>query len=140
MGAITKNTGLSAALSFWDGVAIVVGTVIGSGIYLVPGNIARQIPSPPMVMLIWLAGGLLTLFGALSLAELGAAYPGAGGLYVYLRAAYGRPVAFLYGWGLLTLIHSGSIATLAVAFGLYLSQLLGLSPAGQKLASAAAIL
>ncbi len=141
MGAATsKNTGLSRALSFWDGVAIVVGTVIGSGIYLVPGNIARQIPSSAMVMLIWLAGGLLTLFGALSLAELGAAYPGAGGLYVYLRAAYGRLVAFLYGWGLLTLIHSGSIATLAVAFGLYLSQLLGLSPTGQKSASAVAIL
>jgi APA family basic amino acid/polyamine antiporter len=135
----TKAIGLARDLSFRDGVAIVVGTVIGSGIYLVPGSVARQIPSMNLVMLVWLAGGLLTLFGALSLAELGAMYPGAGGLYVYLRAAYGRPIAFLYGWGLLTLIHSGSIATLAVAFGLYLSQLMPLSAASQKAASIAVI-
>jgi APA family basic amino acid/polyamine antiporter len=127
-------------LTFRDGLAIVVGSVIGSGIYLVPGGIARQIPSMKLVLLIWLAGALLTLFGALSLAELGAMYPGAGGLYVYLRAAYGRPVAFLYGWGLLTLIHSGSLATLAVAFGLYLSQLIPLSPPLQKASAIAIIL
>jgi len=135
----SKAAGLARDLSFRDGVAIVVGTVIGSGIYLVPGSVARQIPSMNLVLLVWLAGGLLTLFGALSLAELGAMYPGAGGLYVYLRAAYGRPIPFLYGWGLLTLIHSGSIATLAVAFALYFSQLMPLSPVAQKTASVAVI-
>lgn len=139
MADTLKSSGLAKDLSFRDGMAIVVGTVIGSGIYLVPGSVARQIPSVNLVLLVWLAGGLLTLFGALSLAELGAMYPGAGGLYIYLRAAYGRPIAFLYGWGLLTLIHSGSIATLAVAFGLYLSQLMPLSAASQKGASIAVI-
>lgn len=139
MADAPKAIGLARDLSFRDGVAIVVGTVIGSGIYLVPGSVARQIPSVNLVLLVWLAGGLLTLFGALSLAELGAMYPGAGGLYVYLRAAYGRPIAFLYGWGLLTLIHSGSIATLAVAFGLYLSQLMPLSATSQKAGSIAVI-
>ncbi len=131
---------LARDLRFRDGVAIVVGSVIGSGIYLVPGAVARQIPSMKLVLLVWLAGGLLTLFGALSLAELGAMYPGAGGLYVYLRAAYGRSVGFLYGWGLLTLIHSGSLATLAVAFGLYFSELVSLSPMQQKASSIAVIL
>ena len=130
----------STDLTFRDGVAIVVGTVIGSGVFLVPGSIARQIPSMGLVMLVWIAGGLLTVFGALSLAELGPMYPGAGGLYVYLRAAYGRPVGFLYGWGLLSLIHTGSMATLAVGFGLYASQLVPMALPVQKLVAISAIL
>ncbi len=129
---VTSKLDLARDLSLRDGIAIVVGTVIGSGIFLAPGSVARQLPSFTAVMLVWVLGGILTLFGALSLAELGAAFPGAGGLYVYLRAAYGRAVAFLYGWGLLTLIHSGSIATLAVAFGLYLSQVVPMSLAAQR--------
>jgi len=140
MAESATSSGLARELTFRDGIAIVVGTVIGSGVYLVPGSVARQIPSMSLVLLIWVAGGLLTLFGALTLAELGAMYPNAGGLYVYLRAAYGRPVAFLYGWGLLALIHSGSIATLAVAFGLYLGQLFPLSMALQRAAAISTIL
>src|SRR5277367_3956182 len=140
MAESATSSGLARELTFRDGIAIVVGTVIGSGVYLVPGSVARQIPSMSLVLLVWLVGGLLTLFGALTLAELGAMYPGAGGLYVYLRAAYGRPVAFLYGWGLLALIHSGSIATLAVAFGLYLGQLFPLSIALQRAAAISTIL
>src|SRR5580704_8325701 len=93
--------GLKTELGWRDGVAIVVGTVIGSGVFLVPGSIAREIPSIPLMMSLWVLGGLLTLFGALSVAELGAAFPQAGGLYLYLQAGYGRLVAFLYGWGLL---------------------------------------
>jgi APA family basic amino acid/polyamine antiporter len=132
-------TRFKTALNSRDGVAIVAGTVIGSGVFLVPGSVARQIPSVGLMLGLWLVGGLLTLFGALSVAELGAAYPRAGGLYVYLKAAYGRPLAFLYGWGLLTLIHSGSLATLAVAFAVYLDQLIPLSGAQQKLVASAAI-
>jgi len=123
---------LSRELGLADATAIVVGTIIGSGIFLVPGAVAGQLESFGTVMLVWLVGGLLSLAGALALGELGAAFPGAGGLYVYLRHAYGRPVGFLYGWGLLVAIHSGSIATLAVAFALYLSQLVPLSTAAQK--------
>jgi len=134
------SSGLARNLTFRDGIAIVVGTVIGSGIYLVPGSVARQIPSMSLAMAVWVLAGLLTLFGALTLGELGAMYPGAGGLYVYLRAAYGRPVAFLYGWGLLSLIHSGSIATLAVAFRLYLAQLIPLSDTLQKAAAILVVL
>ena len=123
-----------------DGVALVVGTVIGSGIFLVPGPIAVQLASLWAVLLVWVLGGLLSLAGALSLGELGAMYPGAGGLYVYLRQAFGRPVAFLYGWGLLSMIQTGSIATLAVGFSLYLSRLFSLTRGEQKLSSILSIL
>ena len=148
--ARAKNIGASAvgsggpefarALSMRDGIAIVVGTVIGSGIFLVPGAVAKQLNSLWMVLLAWVVGGILSLFGALSLGELAAAYPGAGGLYVYLRQAYGRSIGFLYGWALLTMIHSGTIATLAAAFSLYLGRLLGLTPAWSKISGIACIM
>lgn len=92
------------------------------------------------MLLIWVAGGVLTLFGALSLAELGAMFPGAGGLYTYLREAYGPLPAFLYGWGLLAMIHSGSIAALALGFSVYFGQLFGFGVTFQKIASVACIL
>ncbi|MEO8725187.1 MAG: amino acid permease [Acidobacteriaceae bacterium] len=131
--------GFARALSMRDGVAIVVGTVIGSGIFLVPGAIAMQLNSLWMVLLVWVVGGILSLFGALSLAELAAAWPGAGGLYVYLRQAYGRPIGFLYGWALLTMIQTGTIATLAAAFSLYLGKLLALTPLWAKFSGVACI-
>lgn len=134
------SPGLVRELGLADTTSLIVGSIIGSGIFLVPQAVAQQLPSFGGVLLVWLAGGALTLFGALSLAELGAAYPRAGGLYVYLSQAYGRPVGFLYGWGLLAMIHSGSIATLAVAFGLYLGKLAPLGPSGEKSAGLAAIL
>ena len=130
----TGATTLLHELSLRDATAIVAGTIIGSGIFLVPNRVSNQLSSFAAVLLVWLVGGLLSLFGALALGELGAAFPGAGGLYVYLRHAYGKPVGFLYGWGLLTLIHSGSIATLAVAFRIYLAQIFPLTVFQQKAA------
>jgi basic amino acid/polyamine antiporter, APA family len=96
--------------------------------------------SPVLVLPIWIAGGVLTLFGALSLAELGAMFPGAGGLYTYLRETYGPLPAFLYGWGLLAMIHSGSIAALALGFSVYFGQLFGFGAGVQKITSVACIL
>jgi APA family basic amino acid/polyamine antiporter len=127
-------------LGLRDAMAIVAGTVIGSGIFLVPNSVASQLSSLSGVLLVWIIGGLLSLFGALALGELGAAFPGAGGLYVYLREAYGKTVGFLYGWGLLTLIHSGSIATLAVAFRIYLAQIAPLTITEEKVVGVAGIL
>src|SRR5580704_4211740 len=127
-------------LGLRDATAIVAGTIIGSGVFLIPYSVANQVSSFSAVLLVWVVGGLLSLFGALALGELGAAFPRAGGLYVYLRHAYGRPVGFLYGWGLLTLIHSGSIATLAVAFRIYLAQLFPLTVFQQKSAGIICIL
>ena len=112
--------------------AIVVGTIIGSGIFLVPHNVATQVGSVFSLYLVWIVGGALALAGALSLAELGAAMPEAGGIYVYLRESYGKLVAFLYGWGSLLVIDAGSAATLGVAFGIYAAGFIPLSPIEQK--------
>ncbi len=113
--------GLKRDLGVWSAAAIVVGTVIGSGIFLVPSRMIQDVGSPPMVFGVWIFGGLLSLFGALTYAELAAAMPEAGGEYVYLRAAYGPLWGFLYGWTQMWVAKSGSIATLATAFFYYLA-------------------
>jgi APA family basic amino acid/polyamine antiporter len=112
---------LVRSLGAWDAVSIVVGTVIGSGIFLVPSTMADAVGSPAMVLLVFVFGGLLSLAGALTYAELGAAMPHAGGEYVYLREAYGPLWGFLYGWTQFWVAKSGSVATLATAFFYYLA-------------------
>jgi len=108
-------------LGLWGAMSIVVGTVIGSGIFLVPRAMVLRVGSPAMVFVVWIAGGLLSLSGALSYAELAAAMPKAGGEYVYLREAYGPLWGFLYGWTQLWVAKGGSIATLATGFFYYLT-------------------
>ena len=113
-----------------------IGTVIGSGIFLVPGGVLRQAggqAGPALV--VWVVGGALSLLGALAYGELGAMNPAAGGLYVYLRDAFGPLTAFLYGWTFFLVIATGSAATLAVASTSYLQQFVSLGPIGQKLAA-----
>ena len=114
-----------------------IGTVIGSGIFLVPGGVLRQADGHPgPALLVWVVGGALSLLGALAYGELGAMNPAAGGLYVYLRDAFGPLTAFLYGWTFFLVIATGSAATLAVASTSYLQQFVTLGPIGQKLAAA----
>ena len=108
--------GLPRVLGLWDVVMIVVGGVIGSGIFLSPSEIAAVLPAPLFMLAVWVVGGLFSYFGALAFAELGAAMPEAGGVYVYLREAYGPLLSFLFGWTLFLVIDSGAAATLAVAF------------------------
>ncbi len=110
MTELRRALGLAAALS------IVVGTVIGSGIFRVPQTMIQSVGSVEMVFLVWVVGGALTLAGALTYAELAAALPGAGGEYVYLTEAYGPVWGYLYSWTQLSVAKSGSIATLATAF------------------------
>jgi APA family basic amino acid/polyamine antiporter len=137
---MTAPTALRRTLGFTDLVLITIGTVIGSGIYLVPSVVLHQTGGRASVaMTVWAAGGLLSLLGALTYAELGAANPDAGGLYVYLRDAFGPLTAFLYGWTSFFVIAAGSIATLAVAFSNYLSQLVPLSPIAARAVSIALI-
>ena len=125
---------LPRVLGLWDMVAIVVGGVIGSGIFLVPADIARAVQAPLLIFAVWIAGGLLSYFGALAFAELSAAMPQAGGSYNFLREAYGPLPAFLFGWTLFLVIDSGAIATLTVAFASnYLPYFVNISPLGQKL-------
>jgi basic amino acid/polyamine antiporter, APA family len=101
--------------------SIVLGTIIGSGIFLVPRTMVGEVGSVSMVFVVWIAGGLLSLFGALSYAELGAAMPEAGGEYVYLSEAYGPACGFLYGWTQMWVAKSGSIASMATGLFYYLS-------------------
>jgi basic amino acid/polyamine antiporter, APA family len=131
---------LIRTLGLRDLTMLVIGGVIGSGIFLVPGAIQRQVgDSVGLAMLVWVAGGLLSLVGALTYGELAAMKPKAGGLYVYIRDCFGRPPAFLYGWTLFLVTATGGIAALAVAFSVYLGQIVPLTPVTAKIASVAVI-
>jgi amino acid transporter len=125
-----------------DAVCMVVGSVIGSGIFLVPGTVARNVPYLGPIVLLWALAGAFSLAGALALAELGAMLPHAGGPYVYLREAYGRVPAFLFGWTEFLVMRSGAVATLAAAFARYFVQIVptpgGLSPQVWQAAAAVA--
>jgi APA family basic amino acid/polyamine antiporter len=115
------TTELKRDLGPWAAAAIVVGTVIGSGIFLVPHDMVARVGTPAMVFAVWIFGGLLSLAGSLSYAELAAAIPEAGGEYAYLREAYGPVWGFLYSWTQMWVAKSGSIATLATGFFYYLT-------------------
>jgi amino acid transporter len=108
---------------------VIVGSVIGSGIFLVPARVAEMVPAMGPILIAWVLGGLFSLAGALTLAELAARFPQAGGSYVYLKTAYGPLPAFLFGWTEFLIVRSGSMATLASAFAIYAAQLVG-PPAG----------
>ena len=108
---------LVRGLGVWDGVLLTVGSVIGTGIFLVSSDIAKVLPHGGMLLLVWLAGGLLSLTGALTYAELGAMFPRAGGIYHFLKEAYGPLPGFLYGWACFLVMMSGGIAAIAVGFG-----------------------
>ena len=115
---------LQRVLGLWSAISIVIGTVIGSGVFLVPSTMIRYVGSVEKLFFIWIVAGLLSLFGALTYAELAAALPEAGGEYVYLSAAYGPFWGYLYGWTQFWVGKSGSIATLAAGFYTYLTAFL----------------
>ena len=116
--------GFVRGLGLWDATAIVAGSMIGSGIFIVSADIARQVGAPGWLLVVWLLTGALTVIGALSYGELAAMMPHAGGQYVYLREAYGPLVGFLYGWTLFLVIQTGTIAAVAVAFAKFAAVLL----------------
>src|SRR5216110_2158406 len=127
---------LERTLGLKDLILLIIGTVIGSGIFIVPGGVLRQTGgSIRLAMLVWLTGGILSLLGALTYGELSAMNPKAGGLYIFIRDGFGSLPAFLYGWTLFFVISSGSVATLAVAFSSYLGEIVQLSPMVAKLAA-----
>lgn len=113
---VESRPGLLRALGLGTAMAMVVGGVIGSGIFLKPGTIAADVGAFPLILTTWFAGGAVCIVGALCIAELAAMLPRAGGLYVYLREAYGRPVAFLFGWTEFLFGRTGTTGALAVAF------------------------
>jgi basic amino acid/polyamine antiporter, APA family len=131
---------LVRTLNLRDLLLLFIGSVIGSGIFLTPGLILRQVGgSVGYSLLVWLVGGVLSLLGALTYAELAATNPEAGGLYCFIRDGFGRVPAFLYGWCLFLVIASGSVAALARAFTRYLAELIPLSAAGSTIISVAMI-
>jgi basic amino acid/polyamine antiporter, APA family len=121
LGKTPGRIDLKRVLGFWAAFSIVVGTVIGSGIFRVPSEMVRAVGSPGRVFVVWVFGGILSLFGALTYAELSAMLPEAGGEYVYLNAAYGPFFGFVYGWTQTWVAKSASIAAMATLFVTYLA-------------------
>jgi len=116
------DTGLIRALGLWDSTLLVIGFVLGSAVFMVtggPGGVASLLPTPGWLIIAWVVGGIVSFAGALVYAELGAALPRAGGQYVFLREAYGDLTGFLYGWTLFAVIHTGTLAALAVGYAEY---------------------
>ena len=128
---------LPRTLGLWSSVALVVGITIGSGIFRSPAGIAQKVPSPLLMLGLWLLGGVITLCGALSVAELAAALPETGGFYAYLREGWGRLPAFLFGWSELVLIRASALGGIAVVFGEYLLRSFGIDPIEHSIASRA---
>lgn len=122
----SSNPGYARRLGVLDATMVVVGGIIGAGIFLNPAVVAQRSESPGMIMLAWSLGGVFALAGAFIYAELGARRPQAGGGYVYLRESYGPLIAFLFGWIMLLVNYSGSIAAVAVTFASYACQVTGL--------------
>jgi basic amino acid/polyamine antiporter, APA family len=117
---------LARKLGFFDITMLVMGSVIGVGIFVVPHDVAKLVPRPTLVLTAWVLGGLLTMAGSLVYAELARRRPHAGGQYAYLREAYHPALAFVYGWSLLWIMQSGGLATVAVIFARYFLELLQL--------------
>jgi APA family basic amino acid/polyamine antiporter len=116
-----EPTGLVKGLGVFGATSVVAGTMIGTAIFVVPGIMLQQVGTPAMVLAVWVAAGVLSLFGALSYAELGAALPEAGGEYVYMHRAYGELFGFLYGWTQFIIAKTASIAAIATGFVIYLA-------------------
>jgi APA family basic amino acid/polyamine antiporter len=133
------QTELPRKLDVIDATAIVIGIVIGSGIFLLPNVIARELPSTTAILAAWIISGVLSFFGGLAYAELGAMMPATGGQYVYLREAYGPLCAFVSGWTFMLAVLSGGSAWLAVTFSIYAGYFVPLTPGERTLLSVALI-
>jgi amino acid transporter len=126
---------LARRLGLWSSIGIVIGVTIGSGIFRTPATIAERVPDPMLMLGVWLFGGLISLCGALSVAELAASLPQTGGWYVYLREGWGRLAGFLFGWAELVLIRASATGAIATVFSEYFLRSLGYDPAANALAT-----
>lgn len=131
---------LRQKLTLYGLTMIAVGSCIGSGIFITPADVVREIPHPTLSLSIWIVGGLVALTGALTFSELGGMFPKAGGVYVFLKEAYGDLAGFLYGWVILLVINTGALAALAIAFANYMHFFIpGMSEAEKLLMAAGTI-
>src|SRR5215469_18633776 len=132
----TRGTSdLPRKLGLFDAMSIVVGIVIGGGIFLVPNLVARELHSAGSILAVWIFAGVISFFGALACAELGTAFPATGGQYVFLRESYGPLVGFLCGWSMFLVARTAQVAWLAVVFSIYVSYLAPLTPVAAKVLS-----
>src|SRR5262245_14838611 len=113
---VPVSQALARALGLWDVTAITAGTILGSAIFVAAAFVPREVPHPTLALLLWLAGGLIAIAGALTYAELGTMFPEAGGQYHYIKQAFGPLWGFLFGWTSLLAIQAGANAYLGVAF------------------------
>jgi basic amino acid/polyamine antiporter, APA family len=126
-------------LGLWSAIAVLVGSTIGSGIFRVPAGVAERLQDPGPVMVAWVVGGIIALFGALTLAELAAAMPRSGGVFAYLLEGFGPLPAFLFGWSELTVIRASALGAIATIFAEYLGYFLAFTPSQVRHVAAAAI-
>src|SRR3954453_21024907 len=119
---------LPRRLGLWSAVAVVAGITIGSGIFRTPAGVANRLPGPLPIFLVWIAGGITALCGALTLAEVAGAFPETGGIYVFIRRAFGDFWAFLFGWAELAIIRAAAVGAIATTFSEYFLRVLGLDP------------
>ncbi len=136
----TIRTSPASTLGQWDAVAIIVGIVVGVGIFRLPSLVAMNVDSGALFLLLWVAGGVISLVGALVYAELASSFPNAGGEYYFLTRAYGRSSGFLFAWARMTVMQTGAIALVAFVFGDYASELLPLGAHSSAIYAVAAIL
>src|SRR5579859_5766168 len=130
---------LPRRLGFLDSLSIVIGVIIGAGIFLVPSLVAQQLTSSSAILSVWIFAGVISFFGALACAELGTMFPATGGQYVFLRESWGPLVGFLCGWSMFVVARTAQVAWLAVTLALYVSYFVPLSPTSSKLLGLAAI-
>jgi basic amino acid/polyamine antiporter, APA family len=122
-GALPRRLGL------WSAIAVVVGITIGSGIFRTPASVTNRLPGPLPLFAVWVTGGIVALCGALTLAEVAAAFPDTGGIFVFIRKSWGRLPAFLFGWAELAIIRAAAVGAIATTFAEYLLRVLGFDPA-----------
>src|SRR5438270_1921701 len=130
---------LPRKLGFLDSLSIVIGIIIGAGIFLVPNLVARELRSPTAILGVWIFAGVISFIGALACAELGTAFPATGGQYVFLREAWGPLVGFLCGWSMFVVARTAQVAWLAVTIALYVGYFVPLSGTASKLIGLGAI-
>src|SRR5690606_7245320 len=131
---------LPRRLGVWSAAAILVGSTIGSGIFRVPSVVAGDVGTIGSIALLWVLGGLVALVGALTIAELAVMFPRSGGIYVFLREAYGPLPAFLFGWTELIVIRPSALGAIAMLFAEYVEEFVPMSGTGVRFVAAAAIL
>jgi APA family basic amino acid/polyamine antiporter len=139
MSTEPKAPALVHAIGVPRATAMVIGTIIGASIFVQPSVVSGAVPTPSGVLAVWAVAGFLTLIGALVCAELSSAYPKTGGVYVFLREAYGPPVAYLWGWAMFWVMHSGIIAAIGNVFGRYVGHFVPIDEFQQRLVGAGAI-